>query len=107
LTIQLSAVEYQGNIYRFLSYTTAAKFDTYSDNFNQVFTSFDMVDDPTVLNIEPVILRLERVRQGGVFSDVIPANLPMGIEPLDVAILNQVELDDQISRGTILKIPTQ
>lgn len=107
LNIQLSAVEYQGNIYRFLSYTTAAKFDTYSDNFNQVFTSFDMVDDPSVLNIEPVTLRLERVRQGGAFSDVIPDNLPMGIEPLDVAILNQVELDDQISRGTILKIPTQ
>lgn len=107
LSIMISAVSYQGNIYRFLSYTGANQFTTYESAFTQVYSSFDGVADPAILNIQPLTIKLERVRQSGVFSELIPSNLPMGIEPLDVAILNQVEMDDQISRGTVLKIPTQ
>lgn len=70
-----------------------------------MFTSFDAVDDPAVLNVQPMRIRLERVRQGGVFSELIPQNLPRGVDPLDVAILNQVNLDDRIERGAVLKIP--
>ncbi len=107
LSIKISAVSYQGNIYRFLSYTGANQFTTYESAFTQVYSSFDGVTDPAILNVQPLTIKLERVRQSGVFSELIPSNLPMGIEPLDVAILNQVEMDDQISRGTVLKIPTQ
>lgn len=107
LSIKISAVSYQGNIYRFLSYTGANQFTTYESAFTQVYSSFDGVADPAILNIQPLTIKLERVRQSGVFSELIPSNLPMGIEPLDVAILNQLEMDDQISRGTVLKIPTQ
>ncbi len=107
LTISVNAVSYGGNIYRFLNYTTSSQFETYKPSFNEVFFSFDEVDDLDVLNVKPVRLELERVRQSGVFSELIPSNLPMGIQPLDVAILNQVELDEQIQRGTILKIPVQ
>lgn len=103
--IQVSAVSYDGNVYRFLSYTTSDQFSTYANDFSSVFTSFDAVDDPAVLNVQPMRIRLERVRQGGVFSELIPQNLPRGVDPLDVAILNQVNLDDRIERGAVLKIP--
>lgn len=107
LSIKVSAVDYDGIIYRFLSYTTANQFDMYNPSFNRVFRSFDQVTEPSILNVQPVKIRLERVRQSGIFSDLIPSNLPMGIDPLDVAILNQVELDDRIERGTTIKIPVQ
>lgn len=103
--IQVSAVSYDGKVYRFLSYTTSDQFSTYANDFSSVFTSFDAVDDPAVLNVQPMRIRLERVRQGGVFSELIPQNLPRGVDPLDVAILNQVNLDDRIERGAVLKIP--
>lgn len=105
--IQVSAVSYDGNLYRFLSYTSSDQFSTYANAFSEVFTSFDAVDDPAVLNIQPTRLELQRVRQSGIFSELIPKNLPMGVEPLDVAILNQVNLDDRIERGAVLKIPTK
>jgi predicted Zn-dependent protease len=107
LTIQIHSVSFGGNIYRFLNYTISTQYDDYSNRFTQIFQSFDKVDDLEVLNVKPVRIELERVRQSGVFSELIPRSLPMGIEPLDVAILNQVELDDQIQRGTVLKIPVQ
>lgn len=107
LTIQINAVSFNGNIYRFLNYTTSNQFQSYKPSFNEVFYSFDGVEDLNILNVQPVKLELERVRQGGIFSDLLPSTLPMGIQPIDVAILNQVELDEQIARGTILKIPVQ
>ncbi|MBO6794296.1 MAG: M48 family metalloprotease [Balneolaceae bacterium] len=103
--IQISAVSYDGNLYRFLSYTTSNQFSSYANAFSEVFTSFDAVDDPAVLNVQPARIELQRVRQSGIFSDLIPQNLPMGVDPLDVAILNQVNLDDRIERGAVLKIP--
>ena len=107
LSILVSAVEYNGTVFRFLSYTSANQMDSYKNDFELVFSTFDGVNDLDVLNVQPVRIELERVRQSGIFIDLIPTNLPMGIEPLDVAILNQVELNDQIERGTILKIPVQ
>ena len=107
LTININAVSFEDNIYRFLNYTTTSQYQTYESVFSQITQSFDGVYDPQVLSVQPVRINLERVRQSGTFSELLPQILPMSIEPLDVAILNQVELDDQIQRGTILKIPVQ
>lgn len=107
LTIDLSAVEYNGNIYQFLSYTTASQFEEYRNRFESVFNGFNEVTDPEVLNVEPVRLDLVRAERTATFGELLPSNLPMNIEPLDVAIINQVQLDETIQRGTVLKIPVQ
>ena len=107
LSILLTAVAYEGNIYRFLSYAPTDQFSSFRDTFNTIPTSFKEVEDPKVLNIKPVRLRLTTVEKASVFSDLLPENLPLGIEPLDVAILNQVELSDTIEAGRVIKIPAQ
>lgn len=107
LTIDLSAVEYNGNVYQFLSYTTASQFEDYRNRFESVFNGFQEVSDPDVLNVEPVRLDLVRAERTATFSELLPSILPMNIEPLDVAIINQVQLDETIQRGTVLKIPVQ
>ena len=107
LTIDVTAVEFEGMIYRFLSYTMTEQYDDYSADFSAVSGGFNKVRDPKILNVRPVRLELVEVSSSGTFSAVIPSDLPMGIEPLDVAILNQVNLDDEIERGTIIKIPVQ
>ncbi len=107
LSIDLSAIEYNGNVYQFLSYTTTSQFEDYRSRFESVFNGFEEVSDPDVLNVEPVRLDLIRAERTATFSELLPSNLPMNIEPLDVAIINQVQLDDMIQRGTVLKIPVQ
>ncbi len=107
LKLQLTALAYDGNIYRFLSYTTAAQFDDYKPDFDIVTNRFDNLTNSEILNIKPVRLQLVTTSRSGVFTDFLPNTLPMDIEPLDLAIINQVDLDQNIPSGTVLKIPVQ
>lgn len=107
LKIELTAVEFEGAVYRFLSYTTLAQFEEYNNSFSEVTSGFNKVTDESVLNIKPVRIKLMRVENADSFSALLPDQLPMGIEPLDVAILNQVDINETIERGTLIKIPVQ
>ncbi len=107
LTIDLSAVSFNGNIYQFLSYTTTSQFGDYRNKFSSISNGFEKLTDSEILNVEPIRLNLVRAERTASFSDLLPANLPMNIEPLDIAIINQVDLSDIIQRGAILKIPIQ
>ncbi len=101
------AVDYDGNIYRFISYTLRDRFDTYLPNFEETSRSFDELNDREILNIEPARLQATRTDRSGPFSSFLPDNLPMDIQPEDIAIVNQVNLDDTIEEGTWIKIPRQ
>lgn len=107
LTIDISALNYDGNIYRFLSYTKTDQFVTYSDEFNQVPDGFTKLTDQSILNIKPVRLQLTRARETAPFSSLLPKSLPMSIDAEDIAIINQVQLDETIQRGSWIKIPVQ
>lgn len=107
LTIDITALSYNGNIYRFLSYTTSQQFGEYEQQFATVPDGFDRLTDSSILNIQPVRLELVKTTRSGSFSSFLPSNLPMNIEPLDIAIINQVQLDQNISAGSWIKIPKQ
>lgn len=105
--IYLYAVSYNGNVYRFLDYTTPDKFDDEVGNFTRTAYGFNRVTDPSILNIKPVRLHIVEADRDTKFSDLLPKQLPMDIKPEDVAILNQVSLSDMIPKGTPVKIPKQ
>lgn len=107
LKINVTAVEFEGMVYRFLSYTTTAQFETYSDSFSKVSSGFNKVTDATILNVKPVRLKLTRAESTTSFSNLLPTRLPIGVEALDIAILNQVELNETIEKGSLIKIPVQ
>jgi predicted Zn-dependent protease len=107
ITIDITALSYDGNIYRFLSYTKSNQFSSYSSRFESIPDGFDRLTDSSILNIQPVRLELVRTTRSGSFSSFLPTNLPMDIDPLDIAIINQVQLDDNIPSGRWIKIPRQ
>jgi predicted Zn-dependent protease len=107
LKLQLTALDHGANIYRFLSYTPTARFDEYRSIFSSVTQGFNDLRDTSILDIKPVRLNLITTSRSASFSSFLPNELPMKIEPLDVAIINQVELDQNIPAGTVLKIPVQ
>lgn len=107
LKLLVSAVEFKGNVYRFISYTSEEKFDNYKSVFALLPDSFNEVVDQNVLNVQPARLEQIKVEQNAIFKDLLPEKLPLNIEAIDVAILNQVELDDTIEQGRIIKIPVQ
>lgn len=101
------AVEMDGRIYRFINYTTEGKFDTILPQFENTTSGFDKLTDPELLQINPVRLQTETVNRTDQFRNFLPSDLPMDIDPEEIAIVNQVSLDDEIQSGTTIKLPRQ
>ena len=98
-------VEYGGMVYHFVGYTAPQLFNSFRNVFLQTMQGFGPVQDPRILNRQPVRVALQTVRQPAPFRELIPRSLPAPFTPEDVAILNQVELNQRIDPGRILKIP--
>jgi predicted Zn-dependent protease len=105
--LYIYAVSYGDYIYRFINYSVRDRFDTYEDDFRYVTESFDRLTDSSILAIEPVRIQAFRAERGGTFESFLPDPIPMNIDALDIAIINQVELEDQIEEGQWLKMPVQ
>ncbi|MFU8812261.1 MAG: M48 family metalloprotease [Balneolaceae bacterium] len=101
------AIGYNDRVYRFINYTSESRFADFEAIFLQTPETFDRVTDPAILNVNPVVLRVIEAPRTDTFRNLLPDELPMGIQHDEVAILNQVFLDETIQQGTRIKIPTQ
>jgi len=107
LGVHLFAVEYEGSVYTFLSYSAESDFSEYLPIFRDTASGFNRLTDRSILDINPVTLRVTRTSSEEVFSRLLPDQFPMNIDKEEVAILNQVNLDDVIPAGTYIKLPVQ
>ena len=110
LKFYLYSIEYNSSVYRFLSYTTLEKYEAYGSVFAEITGGFNELKDASILNIQPVHLEVVKVNRSGTFISFLPKNLEsfsILLSPEDLAIMNQVELDEQINTGTWLKLPRQ
>lgn len=107
LKVLISVLNYEGTLFRLLSYTPTTQFDDYLSRFTIPVSGFSKLNNEDILNIKPVRLQLQKVQADVLFSELLPATLPMNITPLEVAIINQVELDQKVELGRIVKIPVQ
>jgi predicted Zn-dependent protease len=107
LGLYVYAVEFQENIYRFINYSAMSAFDNYLNTFQRTTGQFDRLTDERILNINPVRIKVVEADRRAPFQDFLPDPIPMDHEPLDLAILNQVNLDQMIEPGQKLKIPVQ
>lgn len=110
LKFYVYAIEYNDDIYRFLNYTTLDQYNTYEPRFKEITVGFRQLTDSNILNIQPVRLQVTRANRSGSFESFLPDNfegMPIEITPKDLAILNQVELNERIEAGTWIKIPRQ
>ena len=107
LGVNVYALEYGGRVYRFINYTTQNQFDSFKERFAATTSQFSRLTDQRILNIRPVTIDLVQTTERRRFRDLLPSPLPMNIQPEEIAIINQVYLDDMIEPGITLKIPTQ
>lgn len=107
LGVNVYALEYGGRVYRFINYTTQNQFESFKERFAATTSQFSRLTDERILNIRPVTIDLVQTTERRRFRDLLPSPLPMNIQPEEIAIINQVYLDDMIEPGTTLKIPTQ
>jgi predicted Zn-dependent protease len=99
-------IDYRGSIYQFVGYAAPQAFDAFRGVFLQTMQGFGEIQDPGIVNREPVRLALETVSRRAPFNDLLPKSLPAPFKPEEVAVLNQVDLKQAIEPGRVLKIPT-
>ena len=98
-------IEYRGSVYHFLGYSAPQAFSMFQKEFMQTMQGFGELQDSRIVNKEPVRLALEGVSRQARFQDLIPKNLPASLKPEDLAIMNQVQLNDEIQPGRTIKLP--
>jgi len=105
LSLSLSFVQFEGKVYQFIGYTKPEVYSAFRGSFHSVASSFDKLTDKSILNIQPTRLEVIKANRNAAFSTFLPKELPSGLSALDIAIMNQVELDTPIAKGTLLKLP--
>jgi predicted Zn-dependent protease len=103
----LYSVQYDNSIYRFICYTLANKFATYNSIFKHTSNGFARLQDQSILDIKPARLHVFQANKTAPFKSFLPDHLPLDIKPEEVAVANQVKLDQTIKKGTWIKIPRQ
>ncbi len=107
LGVNVFALEYGERVYRFINYSAEQQFDDFKPTFDGTTRSFNVLRNDRILNIQPVRLQITQTDRRVRFRDLMPNQLPMNIDPEEIAIVNQVHLDDMIEAGSWVKIPVQ
>lgn len=105
-TVQVASwlIRYNGMVYAIHGVTTADIFTTLFPTFKNTAENFRMLTDPDKLNRKPERIFVKTVPRDGSFKDIMttlgmPANR---IEELGV--VNSMKADDQVKRGTLIKV---
>ena len=104
LQLFLYAIKHEGQVYRFLGVTKADKFENYQSDFVSSGRGFERLTDQQYLDIQPVRVSIETVEQETTFEELLPDELPRGVEAEEIAIMNQRYLDDTIEEGSRIKM---
>ncbi len=103
LRIRYQYVEYDGNVFVFTGMALRSAYSQYADRFVRTMTGFRQITDDRILATQPDRLALLRTVQSGLFGTLIGSSLPQNLTQLSMAILNQVEINQQISAGRTYK----
>lgn len=101
-------VEYDGQVYLFQGAAPAQVFSQYEDVFLQTMRGFGPVRDESRLDVEPLHLSVQQANRSAPFSEFAGGGYEFaGIDQQDLAIINQVELNETIQSGRLLKLPAR
>jgi len=103
LRIRYQFVEYSGSVFLFTGMALKSSYDTYATQFSRTMAGFRRVTDTRILATQPDRIAMTSTGQTISFSALIGANLPAGLTQLSMAILNQVDVNQQIAAGRTIK----
>jgi predicted Zn-dependent protease len=97
-------IDYAGTYYVFHGVAAEAEFENYSPVFEPSMVSFNKLTDPARLNVQPRKVRVKTVGQTGTLSSVFQSFGVPQDQMEGLAFLNNMELTEQVSAGTLIKI---
>ena len=97
-------IEYGDFIYVFHGMSSKEDFNKYTGQFKQSMTKFDKLTNQAMLNKKPKRVKLVKVQQGGPLKSVLSSFDTRQEDLESAAILNGMELNQEVSAGSLIKI---
>ena len=96
-------IEYNGLIYKFMGMAHTNDFGRYQPKFERTMKGFKTLTDPSKINVKPERIKIEAVKSNGTLSSALQSfNMP-STRFNELAILNGMELNEQVKQGTLIK----
>jgi predicted Zn-dependent protease len=97
-------IQYNGNIYHLIGVSTVADHNNYNASFNNTMRAFRPLTDPVKLNKKPQRIRIRTVGSSIALSQFLAQHNVPGARLEEHAILNGMQLTDNLVQGTLIKI---
>jgi predicted Zn-dependent protease len=97
-------ISYNNLIYVFHGITTEADFNNYSNTFNSAMTSFARLTDVSKINVKPKKVQVVKVQRNSSLSDAFAYYRVPQSQYKELALLNDLELTDQVQAGKLIKV---
>ena len=99
-------IAYDGRVYSFQGLASGERYNTYRADLERPMTGFDALRDASILDVQPTRLAVRPAPRSAAFRTFVEEEaLPDDISPTDLAIINQLGLDDPVEQGRSLKLP--
>lgn len=97
-------IEYSGAVYVFHGVSAGEDFGNYLQMFESTMANFNRLSEASKLNVKPKRIKVQSVRNSGTLADAFKAfGVPQN-RMNDLALLNNMELTDNVSRGKLIKL---
>lgn len=98
----VSFLSYGGKTYQLMGYAGSGNFASYDPIFRQIISSFQQMNDPSIINVQPARIDIVTVPQAmslEEFNQKYPSTVPVQ----QVALINELEPDSRIAAGQKIK----
>jgi len=97
-------IQHGENIYHLIGVSTTTDFNNYVASFNNTMQAFRPLTDPVKLNKKPQRIRIRNVGSSMTLSQFLTQNNVPGARLEEHAILNGMQLTDNLTQGILIKI---
>ena len=97
-------IQHSENIYHLIGVSTITDFNNYAASFNNTMQAFRPLTDSVKLNKKPQRIRIRNVGSSMTLSQFLAQNNVPGARLEEHAILNGMQLTDNLTQGTLIKI---
>jgi predicted Zn-dependent protease len=104
IRVMSALIQYDNKIYSLMGIAELSKFPSYQPSFLFTIRNFKELKDSEKLNKKPEVVRIKTVPQSMTFKAALQ-NFNMPSDRFEeLAILNGMMLNDQLSKGTLIKV---
>jgi predicted Zn-dependent protease len=104
LRLLLYFIQHGGYIYKMYGISRQADFNTYFSSFQTTMKNFKNLTDPTKLNKQPNRIQIVTASRNGTLQNLLLQNGMMQDNLEELALINGMELTDNVTAGTMIKI---